>query len=928
VVEPLAGSGETWRGEAASNRAKFLPRLSETGKLLTAEGAAARFGHAFYEQLQKTAPAVNRLFDGKTREYQAIKLGEIVLELIRLVELDSPDNFHTQMELLAMRHVDYGADRKHGAGFSASLLAAIRIFSVREGGRCSNSLEEAWKWVYDLAFSILFAVKEKVEPKVLDVRSSFQKVTDSLVETDTHASGVHVPTPTIQTKKRKQEHDTTVMAVDTKKNNAVVDPRQVVLTKLGQYFVTEFKKVLPQKGRSFVFTDDFPAKIGTILDLIVDTATRPKVLERRLRAMATRHIELGVGSDLLAYFRTALYTVLERSLGGNTWSVVKSSWDWLWSSVHNIFMKQLDHWRETTTQVNASWKLLLKKKGDAETVAFHFFNRLDTKTAVIAELFKRPVAAQARMFGVALQMLVDSATDSEALQDQVGTIAMKHVKFDLKPWMFQVFGEALLEVLAEIIGDEWTEGFRDGWLDLYDSVAQIFIGLLDRSKSLMTRGLAKTSLVDVKTALATSARQSRCHEALVLDMDGESISPLLWSLRDGFFEIARALIADVTALRADRARYYYGVEELWTYCPDIFTVMCKNSPDLVTPLLDGHLWVSNRSKGGYRNVNMWIKHIYGVPDSYTDVFAAPLGDLVDQVPESHFDIFSHPIIQQVVSLKWLAFARKRVLAENLLQLQHVIIFTMFDRSADTPNMSTHVHKVSRVLWVASSFLLLSVTLYTASIQIRSNTTVAVNIPGLRKSLPIPRYLMDVFPWMRISVATSSIYFAFRSYMDPNAVYNHRAPKLSAYVSFVQWMLMFEFFKLSKTLSATAFVGLRMTTMALRFVVVLILWLEAMGVAILHLIEKDGLLCSKYPNSPHECEKDVFLGRGFDMAYKMFASSVGHENEVLFYSAKSGALVRTLFAGALWVAIVIILNILVASMVSAYAQAEAMRKILL
>jgi len=176
--------------------------------------------------------------------------------------------------------------------------------------------------------------------------------------------------------------------------------------------------------------------------------------------------------------------------------------------------------------------------------------------------------------------------------------------------------------------------------------------------------------------------------------------------------------------------------------------------------------------------------------------------------------------------------------------------------------------------------------------------------------------------MRLSVATSSLYFAFRSYTDPNAVYNNHSPKLSAYVSFVQWMLMFEFFKLSKTLSATAFVGLRMTTMALRFVVVLILWLEAMGVAILHLIEKDGLLCSKYPNSPHECEKNVFPGRGFDMAYKMFASSVGHENEVLFYSAKSGALVRTLFAGALWVAIVIILNILVASMVSAYAQAEA------
>jgi hypothetical protein len=45
-------------------------------------------------------------------------------------------------------------------------------------------------------------------------------------------------------------------------------------------------------------------------------------------------------------------------------------------------------------------------------------------------------------------------------------------------------------------------------------------------------------------------------------------------------------------LRADRVAYYYGYEMLWETHPNVVSVLAKECPELLEPLLDGHMWHS------------------------------------------------------------------------------------------------------------------------------------------------------------------------------------------------------------------------------------------------------------------------------------------------------------------------------------------------
>ena len=91
-----------------------------------------------------------------------------------------------------------------------------------------------------------------------------------------------------------------------------------------------------------------------------------------------------------------------------------------------------------------------------------------------------------------------------------------------------------------------------------------------------------------------------------LDVNGEMFSPLLWSLRDGSFALARFIITDLLTISefrfekwpqeslsckqpqkpdmliivhwgagADRDAYYYGREKLFETHPDVVAILCR-----------------------------------------------------------------------------------------------------------------------------------------------------------------------------------------------------------------------------------------------------------------------------------------------------------------------------------------------------------------
>jgi hypothetical protein len=96
---------------------------------------------------------------------------------------------------------------------------------------------------------------------------------------------------------------------------------------------------------------------------------------------------------------------------------------------------------------------------------------------------------------------------------------------------------------------------------------------------------------------------------LNIQVGTQSISPMLWAIETGSLEAAKAMIVDLLIIRADRDRYYYGMDILFERHPDIIKRLCMDAPALMPTLLDGLIWRSRTTENGMRRVNYYIKHL-------------------------------------------------------------------------------------------------------------------------------------------------------------------------------------------------------------------------------------------------------------------------------------------------------------------------------
>eukprot|EP00931_Biecheleriopsis_adriatica_P103700 TRINITY_DN78502_c0_g1_i1.p1 TRINITY_DN78502_c0_g1~~TRINITY_DN78502_c0_g1_i1.p1 ORF type:complete len:560 (-),score=121.44 TRINITY_DN78502_c0_g1_i1:218-1834(-) len=72
---------------------------------------------------------------------------------------------------------------------------------------------------------------------------------------------------------------------------------------------------------------------------------------------------------------------------------------------------------------------------------------------------------------------------------------------------------------------------------------------------------------------------------------------------------AQCILSDLLTIRADRDRYYYGMDEMFFRHPDIVEIITVEAPMLVPTLLDGMVWRSRIANNGYRRANFYIKHM-------------------------------------------------------------------------------------------------------------------------------------------------------------------------------------------------------------------------------------------------------------------------------------------------------------------------------
>ncbi|MEX0783584.1 MAG: globin family protein [Dehalococcoidia bacterium] len=122
---------------------------------------------------------------------------------------------------------------------------------------------------------------------------------------------------------------------------------------------------------------------------------------------------------------------------------------------------------------------LLAPRGDE--LVESFYARLFEVAPAVRSMFPDYMAGQKRALLGALGMIVGSLRAPEKLGVYLGSLGERHVGYGALAPHYDVVGGVLLETLAEMAGDAWTDEMQDAWASAYGAI-----------KGLMLAGAART----------------------------------------------------------------------------------------------------------------------------------------------------------------------------------------------------------------------------------------------------------------------------------------------------------------------------------------------------------------------------------------------------------------------------------------------------
>ena len=113
----------------------------------------------------------------------------------------------------------------------------------------------------------------------------------------------------------------------------------------------------------------------------------------------------------------------------------------------------------------------------------------------------------------------------------------------------------------------------------------------------------------IKKAISVSPWGKRAMELLDIAVGTQPISPLYWFIKSRSLMVAKAMITDLTTIRADRDSYYYGWGELYTRHPKVVQRLCAGAAGPLPTLLDGLIWRSKVTVDAQQRVNYYLRHV-------------------------------------------------------------------------------------------------------------------------------------------------------------------------------------------------------------------------------------------------------------------------------------------------------------------------------
>jgi hemoglobin-like flavoprotein len=126
----------------------------------------------------------------------------------------------------------------------------------------------------------------------------------------------------------------------------------------------------------------------------------------------------------------------------------------------------------TTDQIHLLRKSFARVEPQAQVAALVFYRRLFELDPSLRPLFKTDIEVQGRklmdMLGAALSLTERPG----ALEKELLNAGARHVRYGTMDEHYPTVGQAMLDMLAEVLGDEFTPATRQAWTEFYTYTAE------------------------------------------------------------------------------------------------------------------------------------------------------------------------------------------------------------------------------------------------------------------------------------------------------------------------------------------------------------------------------------------------------------------------------------------------------------------------
>ncbi|CAJ1409518.1 unnamed protein product [Effrenium voratum] len=299
--------------------------------------------------------------------------------------------------------------------------------------------------------------------------------------------------------------------------------------------------------------------------------------------------------------------------------------------------------------------------------------------------------------------------------------------------MFGPFVQAAVDSLRRFVSDElgleafsWSLGI----------IAQMLVHTVTEGSTIVMKAINNNSTLQLASAVNSAPRGKRASWVLIVKVGTQDISPLRWAIESGSLSAAKAIIEDLLTIRADRERYYYGVDDLFARHRDIVQIICSEAPTLLTTFLEGLAWRSRTTDQGMRRVNYYVKNLFVDGNGN---FAGALQALVGLGDPQ---IVSHSVVNVVSNHLWTGLVIQEFIVSKIWFIFSLVVL-MVSQTLLPEYRESKEARIGTLFCRAITYML---TLLVLLIQHARDTFKAYygrdTVRVLR--LPVPRYLTQFY----------------------------------------------------------------------------------------------------------------------------------------------------------------------------------------